>query len=179
VFLPTSEPNPGGGNDLGRLYAFDGTGNANCAGTPNVCTPLWTAPTATVLKATNPIVADGTVFMPDATHLNAYDAAGSNGCAGGPTVCGPLWTALTQYPGQPAAAGGLVYTLTNPNLAAAFDAHGQRGCGGTPNQCSPLWTSPQPFYGAFTTVVSDGWAYTMTFASFRGHSLNAYRLPAP
>ena len=43
-----------GGSDV--VYAFDASGNAGCGGSPETCSPLWSAP------GSNPIVADGRVY---------------------------------------------------------------------------------------------------------------------
>ena len=43
-----------GGSNV--VYAFDASGNAGCGGSPETCSPLWSAP------GSNPIVADGRVY---------------------------------------------------------------------------------------------------------------------
>jgi hypothetical protein len=60
-----------GGSGASTVKAFDGAGNAGCSGTPNMCTPLWTAtiPTSTVDE---PIVARGKVFVVAGDAVHAY-----------------------------------------------------------------------------------------------------------
>jgi outer membrane protein assembly factor BamB len=91
------------------LYALDATGNTGCAGTPKVCTPLWSTATGGggtgAVIGSSPTVADGLVF----DGGSAFDASGATGCSGTPTICSPMWTATNGANSTPAIANGIVY----------------------------------------------------------------------
>jgi outer membrane protein assembly factor BamB len=93
------------------LYAFDALGETNCAGTPKVCTPLWTANTGYTVTA--PTVANGVVYA-GANAVYAYDAAGAVNCSGSPKACSPLWSApgsTVQETGSPTISNGHLYAI--------------------------------------------------------------------
>ncbi len=131
-------------SQAGTLYAYDAAGRENCAGTPKVCAPLWTAPVGgpKTLIGSSPVVSGGSVYtMNDGSRLlRAFDAAGMTNCSGTPRTCAPLWTA--PVPASPsdsssdaaAVAYGHVYVGS-----AVFDAGGVTNCAGTPKVCGPLW----------------------------------------
>ena len=50
------------GSDGGSLLVFDGSGSANCAGTPKICSPLRTVPAGGLLRS-SPAVANGVVYV--------------------------------------------------------------------------------------------------------------------
>jgi hypothetical protein len=123
------------------LEAFDANGVTNCSGTPNQCTPLWTAPVSGSTTGA-PAVVNGVVYvftsLGGAGTLYAFDAKGVTNCSGTPTVCQPLWTTVAaEGTGltSPMVANGEVYVGGD-----AFDANGVTNCSGTPKVCQPLWT---------------------------------------
>jgi outer membrane protein assembly factor BamB len=143
------------------LYAFDAHGQANCSGTPKVCSPLWTSPMLSVTSLTSPTIANGTVYVGASDgNVYAFDEAGHRNCSGTPTTCSPLWTAATggiavSYP--PAVSNGVLYTGSDNAKLYAFDAGGQTNCSGTPTICNPLWTAATD--GADSIAVSGGVVY--------------------
>jgi outer membrane protein assembly factor BamB len=124
----------------GKLYAFDATGNTNCSGTPKVCQPLWSGPSASDQFG---VVMSGSTVYTAASDVYAYDATGKTNCSGTPKVCQPLWsgsTGGTSSPNSPmAVAGGTLYVEGVGDLVA-LDATGNTNCSGTPKVCQPLWT---------------------------------------
>ena len=140
-----------------QLAVFDAAGTNGCAGTPKVCTPLWTASVA-INGSTNaargaPAVADGRVFMTvsrsadvngDGNNISvaAYDAVGQVGCSGVPKICAPLWqsSAVNDPVSSPSIDRGVLYAFDDVALVA-LDATGTTNCSGTPKICTPLWTS--------------------------------------
>ena len=65
----------------------------NCAGTPKVCTPLWTTNVGAQISSA-PAVTGSTVYVNGQNHeLYAFDARGETGCSGIPRTCTPLWSA--------------------------------------------------------------------------------------
>ena len=170
-----SVPNPGGSSFrssaavskgvlyVGRegLYAFSATGASGCAGTPKVCTPLWTGSTG-VIDVSSPTVADGTVYVGSLdANLYAFDAAGINGCSGTPKTCNPLWTAPTGavIESSPTVVNGIVYVGSHDGNLYAFDAAGTTSCSGSPKVCTPLWTAPTDRYVISKPAVSNGIVY--------------------
>jgi outer membrane protein assembly factor BamB len=123
----------------GTFYAFDAAGKTNCAGTPTVCTPLWTANLNLDLN-TAPVVANGMVYLSTSTGTVALDAAGQVDCSGTPKMCSPLWEASSR--GYITVANGIVYVVGN-SLIDAYDAAGNTDCtasgsASSPKTCSPL-----------------------------------------
>jgi outer membrane protein assembly factor BamB len=113
--------------DSGQLHVYDAAGTTNCAVSPALCTPLWTA------SATgSPAVSDGHVYV----GADAFDAAGC-----GQPSCARLWTAAvppaTVSHAAPAVAGGLVYLGSSDSSLYAFPA---AGCGAP--TCAPAWSAP-------------------------------------
>ena len=167
------------------MEAFDANGATGCSGSPNQCSPLWTAPlnAGVVDQRTAPAVANGVVYIASdpgpATGPNvpqgslyAFDANGLTGCSGTPKVCQPLWSAplntgdITTW--SPIVANGMVYltgeqgpSLTQASTGAveAFDASGVTNCSGTPKVCQPLWTSASDV-GYSMPAVANGVLYT-------------------
>src|SRR6202012_1072005 len=72
------------------LEAFDVAGSTNCAGTPKVCSPLWTAANVGGLVSVTGTIAYAPMESPVQTGAFAFDATGVNGCSGTPKVCTPL-----------------------------------------------------------------------------------------
>ena len=142
----------------GMLAAYDASGTTNCAGTPVVCQPLWTAP---LTSAWGPNVSGGRVYVDDIDtgRLEVFDAAGSTGCSGTPKVCTPLWTAAGTSTGVPSIAGGKVYVTTTLPGVEVFDAAGTTNCTGSPTVCSPLFTVPLPGNVTGSVAVSAGVGY--------------------
>ncbi len=157
-------------SDMGNhdLEAFDANGSTNCAGTPKVCQPLWTASAGGSI----PAVANGVVYVSSAPFstipgtLYAFSANGTTNCSGTPTTCVPLWSAAmgttsTQVPPSPAVSGGVVYDESADGTLYAFDAGGDTNCSGTPTTCTPSWTaalSAGPQYGS-SPAVANGVVY--------------------
>ena len=149
------------GSTDSNLYAFDAAGISGCAGSPRVCTPLWTAPTGSFITSSAAVV-DGTAYVQSQDgNLYAFDAAGVSGCAGVPKVCAPLWTASTGSvsSSSPTVANGVVYIGSSNGDLYAFDAAGASGCAGTPKVCSPLWTAPAGGDLVSSPAVADGIVY--------------------
>ena len=125
-----------------NLYAFDANGVTNCAGTPKVCAPLWTAPTFGQFSA--PTVTNGVVYT-GGEFVSAFDANGITNCSGTPKVCMPLWTSapspMPVFNSSPSVANGVLYASGEDDKLYAFDANGVTNCSGTPKTCSPLWTA--------------------------------------
>jgi hypothetical protein len=72
-----------GSNDQ-KLYAFDASGSAGCAGTPEACAPLWSALTGGGVVS-SPAVANGLVYVGSWDgNLYAFDAGGKTNCTGTP-----------------------------------------------------------------------------------------------
>ena len=117
-----------------NLYAFDAAGISGCAGSPRVCTPLWTAPTGGFITSSAAVV-DGIVYVRSQDgNLYAFDAAGVSGCAGVPRCarrCGPRPTGSVSS-SSPTVADGVVYIGSSNGDLYAFDAAGASGCAGTP-----------------------------------------------
>jgi eukaryotic-like serine/threonine-protein kinase len=141
----------------GTLNAFSASATSGCAGTPVVCSPLWTAdvdPTHTGVS--DPVVANGIVYVSGGNGtLSAFDAAGKTNCSGSPIVCSPLWTANPATASSPVYANGVIYIAANSGLEA-FDAAGVTNCTGNPKVCSPLWTTS--VQGGFVSI-ANGIAY--------------------
>ena len=137
--------------DDGVVRAFDAGGKSGCAGTPTVCTPLWTA-NVSVDASVAPVVANGTLFVSSTTMgLVAFDAAGQIGCSGTPEVCSPLWD--TSFGGFVSVSNETVY-VAGSDVIEAYDATGTNNCSGSsPKTCSPL-LQYEPNY-PLTQVVTD------------------------
>ncbi len=169
-----------------QLAVFDAAGTNGCAGTPKVCTPLWTA--SAVINGSNgaarsaPAVADGRVYMTvsrsaetdDGPNISvaAYDAVGQVGCSGAPKVCEPLWqsSALGDPVSSPSIDHGVLYAFDGEVLSA-LDATGTTNCSGTPKICTPLWTSvSRPAFplDAAGVAVTGGVVYAGTAGSAPG-----------
>ena len=113
-------------SENGTLYAIDAAGNTNCSGTPKTCTPLWTAPTGSLIES-SPAVVNGVVYIgSEDRKLYAFDAAGNTNCSGTPKTCTPLWTASTGATiySSPTVANGVVYIGSQDGKLYAFDAAG-------------------------------------------------------
>ena len=150
------------------LYAFDASGTTNCAGTPKVCQPLWTATTAD--GASSVVVANGVVYIggeSDGGRVEAFDANGVTNCSGTPTTCQPLWTSTSNVGfSSPAVANGVLYTTGQDETLYAFSANGTTNCSGTPTTCTPLWTAPMditPDPTPAAPAVSNGVVYDQAF----------------
>jgi outer membrane protein assembly factor BamB len=141
-----------------ELYAFDANGATNCSGTPNKCSPLWTALTGAGI-ASSPAVVNGVVYVNSEDHLlYAFDANGATNCSGTPKTCSPLWTAPSN--GQlssPTVANGVVYS--GGSTVSAFDAKGMTNCSGAPKVCKPLWTSSSTPGFSSSPAVANGVVY--------------------
>jgi hypothetical protein len=142
----------------GGLYVFDANGVTNCSGTPKVCQPLWTAPSAGDGSSASPIVANGVVYV----GAQAFDANGVTNCSGTPKVCQALWT--SSVPGiyeAPAVANGVLYaTAQDSDTLYAFSAGGTTDCSGTPTTCAPLWTASMGTAAVMSSpAVSGGVVY--------------------
>jgi hypothetical protein len=161
---------------VGALFAFDVDGQRNCAGTPVVCQPLWTA---SLVSGDAPVAYGGHIFAFDMAtrRVDVFSAAGADGCAGTPVVCQPLWTTpvldVETPPVRPAVVGDRVYVADRKGDLIVSDATGQQGCSGSPVVCQPLWSAPSPWQeGAETPspVVVDGRVFvaraTTTFTTF-------------
>jgi outer membrane protein assembly factor BamB len=127
----------------GSLQVFDAAGSTGCAGTPKVCTPLWSGDLGGGPSG-SAAVSGGKVYVNGGTALAAFDALGVTGCSGTPVVCSPLWTAPHAASGvetTPAVSGNRVYVRPRGFRLEVFDANGTQGCSGTPAVCTPLWQS--------------------------------------
>ena len=148
----------------GTLAAFDANGVTNCAGSPKVCQPLWTA---NVVAFWGVNVAGGVVYVDDipTKQVEAFDASGTTNCAGSPKVCQPLWTGPIGAIGVPSVANGRVYVASSIQYqggVAVFDAAGSAGCSGSPKVCQPLWTAAVPSASNGSVDVSGGAGYVET-----------------
>jgi outer membrane protein assembly factor BamB len=146
----------GGSYGYDTFYAFDAHGQRNCAGSPRVCAPLWTATTGNLFAA--PAEANGVVYVVnnDPT-LYAFDADGVSNCAGTPKTCMPLWRAHPAQSGGhsgPMVAHGVVYL--SDGVVTAYDAGGVTNCSGTPKTCTPLWDTPYPAGTNYTGIAAAG-----------------------
>jgi outer membrane protein assembly factor BamB len=172
-----------GSNDR-KLYAFDATGSAGCAGTPKKCAPLWTSVGTGASIFSSPVVVNGVVYVgsEDGT-LYAFDAKGTTNCAGVPRTCIPLWTAATKglIESSPTVVDGVVYVGSghSDKRLYAFDAAGTKNCSGNPVTCTPLWTaaasqsissSPAVAGGVVYVGSQDGALYAFDAAGVNGCS---------
>ena len=157
-----------GGN--GTLSAFDAAGKSNCSGSPIVCSPLWTANAATGFSS-NPVYANGVIYVTTTSGLEAFDAAGAVNCTGNPKVCSPLWTTSVQ--GESVSiANGIAYLADAGTQAIyALDATGTANCAGTPKVCSPLWQFqtdlPTLSFVPDYPVISGGTVFIATASPFQ------------
>ncbi|MGI9601110.1 MAG: PQQ-binding-like beta-propeller repeat protein [Acidimicrobiales bacterium] len=124
-----------------RLEVFDALGVENCAGTPAVCEPLWTANLG--FEPLNPhtaTVARDRVYAPTGQgRVRVFDAAGLDGCSGDPVLCQPLWVIDTGDTGRLstiAASDGRGY-VSSPTATYVFDLE---PCGTSP--CGVLGSGP-------------------------------------
>jgi len=100
-----------------NLLVFSAHGTTNCAGTPVVCAPLWTA-SAGVGRFMSVSVANGVVYVPDG-KLRAYAAGGDLGCSGSPVVCSPLFSSVENVQeGRPVTNNGRVFVITDPSTGS-------------------------------------------------------------
>ncbi len=155
------------GNRPGQnvLLAFDAAGSIGCAGTPKVCTPLWSAPLAGPIGLA-PAVANGTVYVGESEpnflgQVAAFDAAGSKQCSGTPKTCSPLWTSPTvaTITSSPAVANGVLYIGSDDGKLYAFDAAGVANCSGVPTTCAPLWSTGSYSMITASPAVANGVVY--------------------
>lgn len=193
VYVGSGNPN----GDGGSLEAFDANGAADCTGSPNQCSPLWTAPTGVIDTTTAPAVANGVVYIVSSTEavsvpvpptLYAFDANGLTNCSGTPKVCQPLWTAPLDTGGaccaiaeSPNVTNGVVYVSTyqTPSLppngpagtVEAFDASGVTNCSGTPTVCAPLWITASDV-GYSPPAVANGVLYAVGVDTLDAFSAN-------
>jgi outer membrane protein assembly factor BamB len=134
------------------LHAYDATGQSNCAGSPVVCAPVWTANFGTPGNGATtfgwPVVGGGGIVYlsvhgdDGSTNVVALDAAGRRGCSGTPTMCTPLWTddSAGTFSVTPALGpDGLLYV--GFDALDVFSTDGSTGCHGTPALCEPLHTA--------------------------------------
>jgi outer membrane protein assembly factor BamB len=77
----------------------------------------WTTAQFATGQSSTPVVADGVVYVGDATgHLAAYGATRTAKCIGTTPVCPALWTAHQQSAAQtPAIVDGTVYVSGQPS----------------------------------------------------------------
>jgi hypothetical protein len=182
VYAGSANPEGAGGT----LEAFDANGAADCSGSPNQCSPLWTASTGLIDPQTAPAVVNGVVYIVSSTEsvsspvpptLYAFDANGATNCSGTPKVCQPLWTASLDTGGSccaiaepPNVTNGMVYVSTyqtpgpppgGPSGSVeAFDANGVTNCSGTPKVCQPLWITSSDV-GYSPPAVANGVLYAI------------------
>jgi outer membrane protein assembly factor BamB len=163
-----------------KLYAFDAAGpDADCSGTPRVCTPLWTATTAGIVDS-SPAVSAGVVYVgSEDSSLYAFDAAGVTRCSGvAPSkTCLPIWTGVTGFGigSSPSVSGGVVYVGSEDHKLYAFNV----GCGSGGAICSPAWTAttngavfsaPAVTGGAVYVGTNNGTLYAYDAAGVTGCS---------
>ena len=166
---------------VGSVEAFDAKGVSGCAGTPVMCSPLWTSPN-TFPPLGSPLVGDGFAFSHAFVGpFAAFDANGKTNCSGNPVVCNPVWTSSigNGTGGQviPFAIGGsVIYVGDSPNLYA-FDASGSAGCAAS--VCSPLWSTNRPNGSVdfSNVIVANGMVYASTNDSSGNGEVFAYGLP--
>jgi len=58
-------------NEIGKVSAFDATGNLGCTGTPKQCTPLWSVDIP-FFGAISPVVANGVVYIGNGDDVLGY-----------------------------------------------------------------------------------------------------------
>ncbi len=155
---------------VAALAAYDANGVTNCAGTPLVCEPLWTAPVATL---TGVNIDQGRLLVAnlETGSLEAYDPAGVTDCSGTPKVCQPLWSAPDTSIFWPSIADGQVYlaNFTGPTgTVSVYDETGSTNCTGSPVVCQPLWTVALPGEGMGGVDVSGGVGYVQARPSAGG-----------
>jgi outer membrane protein assembly factor BamB len=132
----------------GFLYAFDATGQTNCAGSPIDCAPLWRGATPSGFQIySSPAVDHGIVYVgSDDGLVYAFDADGNINCSGAPRTCTPLFADQTtsNVRSSPVVANGVLYIGSVHNTIEVFDANGTTNCSGVPKVCAPLWTGTAP-----------------------------------
>ena len=144
------------GTGLAGLAAFDSAGNANCAGQPIVCRPVWTAPLRSYGGGL--VVTDTRVFVNESNNggIEVFDAGGTQGCAGQPVICTRLWgIPASQMPGNINSMAASAFILVvagstaditgnaSPNVRF-FDLAGTTGCNSAPVECNALRTIALP-----------------------------------
>ncbi len=123
---------------------FDAVGVTGCAGTPKVCTPVWSAAVPTSNGASSPVVVGGRLYVSSLDTTYAFDAAGTTGCGGSPKVCQPLWSAPGVSSHIVVDRGKVfVFDPQGPGVVG-YDAAGSAGCGGSPTVCAPVWRGTVP-----------------------------------
>ena len=154
------------------LYAFDATGTVDCSGSPEVCAPLWTAPTGGIVVS-SPVVADGVVYVGSYDHdLYAFDATGTVDCSGtpkvvprrGPPPLGASWPRRRRWP------TGWSTSVPSTTISMPSTPTAPPGCSGTPKVCAPLWTAPIGGIVALLWRVANGVVYVGSF----DHDLYAF-----
>ena len=165
---------------VGSAEAFDAKGVSGCAGTPVMCSPVWTSPN-TFPSLGSPLVGDGFAFSHAFVGPSAaFSVNGSTNCSGTPIVCNPVWTASIGADDDviPFAIGGSVLYAGGALNLYAFDASGRAGCAAS--VCSPLWSTNMPngSVGFNSAIVANGTLYggTQTPSSANGEVLS-YGLP--
>jgi hypothetical protein len=112
-----------------------------------------------------PLIANGILYVDQGSLLDAFDATGVAGCSDVPVTCVPLWTASTEGFDAMTVAAGDVF-VTDSGGVQAFNAAGTTNCSGTPKVCSSLWatsilssTGPAFSPGSGSPVVVNGVLY--------------------
>ena len=149
-------------------------GQTSCAGSPKVCSPLWTSNTAAQPVISSPAVVNGRVFIgpvSTANHLTAFDAAGVTNCSGTPTLCAPVWSADlgSTIRSSPAVAGGMVYAGSDAGVLHAFGLPG-------PGEYHPLGPArildTRNGTGGIATPVGPGAPVTLDVAGVSAVAVN-------
>lgn len=123
-----------------HLVGFDASGSVGCAGSPKVCTPLWSTDAVSGATSAAPALANGVLYRSVGSQLRVYDVHGVTNCSGSPKVCFPMWKAFVgPNVSAPAVANGLVYVSSSDGTVGAIDAAGNAQCSATTRVCSALW----------------------------------------
>ena len=117
-----------------ELDAYAADGSTGCSGVPRTCQPAWhTSGTS----FSQPLAADGVVYVDNGGVLAAYDATGVQNCSGSPRVCLPLWTG-TGAGGHPILEDGQIYVAGTGEIDAYTTD--TSACTGSPMVCHPVAT---------------------------------------
>ena len=145
-FVPGSAPIVAGGRVYvhrgpGEVAVLDAAGVEGCAGTPLVCSPLWTMAVPGPAQGAVAVAA-GTVFAVGAGELFAFDAAGVTGCSGTPKVCTPLWRTSSggTVRGDPLVVDGRVIVGSTTGAVRSYAA--KRPAAPAPRWCAECSGAP-------------------------------------
>ena len=159
------------------LEVFDAHGSLNCAGSPAVCQPLWSAQLNQGSVLALDAVAYGNVYALSDGQVAVFDLSATSGCSGSPKVCQPA--RLIRWGGGTGGLADLDMSSRGSSLTIAngvgfvglgfnggrlvgFDVRSTAGCSGSPFVCPILWSHTFSDGVHSTPAVVDGRVYVGT-----------------